>query len=49
VSVGAKLGKLAVSIPVGVTGMIYELNPSCLIADLYSTQPLTEMRSREIS
>jgi len=49
VSVGATRGILAVSIPDGFVGMLYEHNPSGLAADLYSTQPLIEMRTREIS
>ena len=47
-SVGATRGILAVSIPDGVIAMFYEPNPSVLIADLYSTQPVIEMRTRVI-
>jgi len=49
VSVGTTRGILAVSIPDGVIGMFYEPNPSGLVADFYSTQPLREMRTSEIS
>ena len=37
------------NIPDGVTGIFYWLNPSCRTMALGSTQPLTEMSTRNIS
>jgi hypothetical protein len=41
--------KVAGSIPNGVTGMFQRLNPSGRIVALGSTQPLTEMSTRNSS
>jgi hypothetical protein len=45
----ATIRKVAGSIPVGVIGIIYCLNPSGRTVALESTQPLIEMSTRNIS
>ena len=42
-------GKVAGSIPDGVIGSFYWHNPSCRTTSLVTTQPLTEMSTRNIS